>query len=63
MLDLYDNRQPIDVITLKNQLKKHKKLSQAGEYQVLVGYLIYCQPALMWKITPKLFEKNISSEN
>ena len=30
MLDLYDNRQPIDVITLKNQLKKHKKLSQAG---------------------------------
>lgn len=30
MLDLYDNRQPIDVITLKNQLKKHKKLSLAG---------------------------------
>lgn len=30
MLDLYDNRQPIDVLTLKNQLKKHKKLSLAG---------------------------------
>lgn len=30
MLELYDHRQPIDVITLKDQLKKHKKLSQAG---------------------------------
>ena len=30
MLELFDQRQPIDVITLKNQLKKHKKLSQAG---------------------------------
>ena len=30
MLELFDQRQPIDVITLKNQLKKHKKLNQAG---------------------------------
>ena len=30
MLELYDKRQPIDVITLKDQLKKNKKLRTAG---------------------------------
>ena len=30
MLELYDQRQPIDVITLKDRLKKHKKLSAVG---------------------------------
>jgi replicative DNA helicase len=30
MLELYDKRQPIDVITLKDQLKKNKKLKTAG---------------------------------
>lgn len=30
MLELYDKRQPIDVITLKDQLKKAKKLRTAG---------------------------------